>query len=462
MCFHIFLHFVNLFKYIFTAPTIIIPGLNKNLLEPLMGFMYTGETYVSSNSLSNFLEMCSFLKVKGFIQVNGIQIQQEQQQQRHSEKLPGEYNKVSMRQPIKKSKSNIEELNIVTSNEDIKHEDESTLNDTDNCDHHVEEVYIIEDTVHTTDDGIEEMRACNEEEIIGTEEYLDMDMAEEDGLAFTTSPSADNKIKTKSLFIPPIDMPQRLIKNYTEEDLAEALEQLKKGECSVMEISEKCNVPRSTIYMKLRQHPEYRLLYRSLRNSVIEDAVRAVNTVGMSLREASLKFNISKTALWRRLKKSEEYKPEERTRVQRTDAMQAISRGETLISVSKQYNIPLSTLHRDKVRLFNSGKLPTNCTLAKRDRGPTYKTRLEEAVICCENGMTQKLASELHSVPKTTIWRHLQQRNKAATNTINQKKLLDITDEKCILTVYNCTEDDVEVQDEVLDIKGGIRAIDNS
>lgn len=385
------------------------------------------------------MDLCNFLKIKGFIQLNGLEIREHPNNQ-----LTTENNQTIIQHRKNRVVTiiNARDPLDISTEAACKIEEDIQINESD-FDLNVEEgeEYII-------DDG-EPMIEPNED----TEEYLE-DIVEEDTILNITIPSSmkqqqlpppvtEKTIKTNSLFIPPVDLPQRLIKNYTDEDLTEALEELKKGGCSVLEISEKCNVPRSTIYAKLRQNPEYRLLYRSLRDSVFEDAVRAVVTLGMSLKDASTKYNISKTALWRKLKQSDLYKPEERSRATRTDALQAIGRGETLLSISKQYNVPLSTLHRDKVRLFNLGKLPQTCTLAKRDRGASYKKRLKAAVMCCENGMTQKLASELHSVPKTTVWRHLQNKQKNTANVrVGDSSTTNLIASDCADEDFHCDDAD--------------------
>lgn len=58
----------------------------------------------------------------------------------------------------------------------------------------------------------------------------------------------------------------------------------------------------------------------------------------------------------------------------------AIKLGESLISLSKKFNIPISTLHREKLKLYEKGQLPENVNFKVRSRGCDYETRLRSAI----------------------------------------------------------------------------------
>lgn len=371
-------------------PTIIIPDLNPQLVEPLLEFMYTGESFVNSTILSEFLEACSFLQIKGFISydclVNGIRLQQDP--------------------------------NHVIS--------EQTMNDTDTKDNFLlPQNFEISDVVVSVDYPIKEYNIIDELELnksidsqgnscheqilsdMPVEEYL-----EDDDDVLLTDPTTDAIQTDLKLQLDSKTLAStwgRQPKSYTEATLNKAIEELRAG-ATVMDVSAKFEIPRSTIYSKLRHSKDP--VYRTYRTSHLQDAARAVTETGISLKEASQKFDVSKTVLWRTLKKSSNYKPEERFHAARSEALEAIQKGDTLISISKRFNIPLATLHRDKVRLHTEGKLPEHCKLTRRDSGTSYQKRLRAALLSCKSGMPQKTASELHKVPKTTIWRHLQRANR--------------------------------------------------
>nr|CAD7259379.1 unnamed protein product [Timema shepardi] len=238
----------------------------------------------------------------------------------------------------------------------------------------------------------------------------------------------------------------------SEESIAQALEDLKSGR-TLVETAIAHNVPRSTLYVRARtQHVSLAYTRQEHSGEIIKAAVQAV-VDGASLQKASEKHKIPKTVLWRRVQKElGRYGISHRrgagTRTpsrseKRLAAIQALEQGDTLTTVSKQFQaasmvadlkqrlsslitqIPKTTLFREKTRLVEAGRLPWSC-LRKRD--PEYdgkhQRRLKDAVTACMEGkMSQATASmtyqvrdtesreikglNLVMVPKTTIWRRL-------------------------------------------------------
>lgn len=66
-------------------------------------------------------------------------------------------------------------------------------------------------------------------------------------------------------------------------------------------------------------------------------------TIAFSFRTVSEKYQIPKTLLWRRAKTMGYVKGEKQKDSARIEAIEEIKRGESLISLSKKYNIPIST-----------------------------------------------------------------------------------------------------------------------
>lgn len=65
-------------------PFIVLKGINHDILESLIKFMYFGKTSLSQNSVSRFVETANFLKIRGLIEepeVEGI----EENHQAHKE-----------------------------------------------------------------------------------------------------------------------------------------------------------------------------------------------------------------------------------------------------------------------------------------------------------------------------------------------------------------------------------------
>lgn len=342
------------------VPTIIIPDLNPKLVEPLLVFMYTGETFIPPQALQEFLDVCNYLQLKGFINnsclVNGSPMEQNE----------------TLR--IAKPETLLEH-----------HQLESPI------DYEEQTEYVIVDHVQNTVD------LCAEEPTSHSGDYEAFEQNNEDNEEYLEEVIDDKNFQIQHNYN------ESLQPLYTTQPVCTF-------PCDLNQTAVKAKSKKST---KMKLENAKCSINSSIRNTALENAMRAVTKDGRSLKEASVQYNISKTVLWRKLKQSSQYKPEERTRVSRSDAIAAMERGETLISISKKYNVPLSTLHRDKVRLFEQGKLPEDCKVTRREAGPGYKNRLKNAVACCGKGMSQKVASETYGVPKTTIWRHLQLLNKA-------------------------------------------------
>jgi transposase len=128
-------------------------------------------------------------------------------------------------------------------------------------------------------------------------------------------------------------------------------------------------------------------------------------TIFFSFRIVSDKYQIPKTLLWRRAKKYGYVKTEKQKDDIRIMAIESIKQGESLISLSKKFNIPISTLHREKIKLYEKGQLPETVLLKNRSRGEDYDERLRCAIAEILNGKSQNEIAKKYNIPKTTIWR---------------------------------------------------------
>lgn len=86
-------------------------------------------------------------------------------------------------------------------------------------------------------------------------------------------------------------------------------------------------------------------------------------------------------------------------------------------------------MFRDKARLVDQGKLPTSFWKKRKTENETIKKfRLEEAVAACKSGkMSQAAASVFYRIPKTTIWRRLQQENFKTKRKIKSNDTINAT-----------------------------------
>ncbi|CAO1412493.1 unnamed protein product [Diamesa tonsa] len=148
-----------------------------------------------------------------------------------------------------------------------------------------------------------------------------------------------------------------------------------------------------------------------------------------SFRQVSEKYNIPKTILWRRAKKEGYIKGERPKDSNRLTAIEEIKKGDSLINLSKKFNIPISTLHRDKLKLYEDGNLPETVNLKNRSRGNDFEERLRNAIAEVLNGKSQNEAAKKFALPKTTIWRVIKKIDMKAV-----KKEDDITCDSEIIT----------------------------
>ncbi|XP_015116104.1 uncharacterized protein LOC107040504 [Diachasma alloeum] len=207
-------------------------------------------------------------------------------------------------------------------------------------------------------------------------------------------------------------------KEYNEAMLDTAINDLKDGK-TLIEASGKNHIPRSTLYMKAKA---LGIQLHAARNEYPAECMQsAIDTVlgGASLQQAAEMYGIPKTVLWRRIQKEgfQINRPEMKRQYaseKRLAAVKALERGERLTKVSNEFNIPKTTLFRDKAKLVDEGKLPESFwKKRKTDDEGLKKSRLEKAVAACKDGrMSQAAAATLYGIPKTTIWRKLQQTNK--------------------------------------------------
>ncbi|XP_072753644.1 uncharacterized protein [Anoplolepis gracilipes] len=217
-------------------------------------------------------------------------------------------------------------------------------------------------------------------------------------------------------------------RDYSDDMLASAINDLKLGQ-TLIEAATKHNIPRSTLYMRAKA---LGIHLNASRNGYPAECMSAAITAvisGSSLQHASEMFRIPKTVLWRRIQKEgyQILRPETKRSYAldtREAAVKALERGENLTKVALEFKIPKTTLFRDKARLVDQGKLPLSFwKKRKTENEELKKSRLEEAVAACKGGkMSQAAASMAYHIPKTTIWRRLQQEGKKMGRLSNMKK----------------------------------------
>lgn len=331
------------------VPTIYIPDANSSVLESIFAFIYTGEISIASECLMQILDICHLLKIKGGIE-NGITI-----------------NQISSDEILAEEHQDQKELVSVAA---------SPANAS-------EEFFPVEYLEYDVSNDIElteiEEQAEDDDDVKCEDELSELD--------------EENQMKSK----------RKLTRAANVETV---LNEVTKGK-TIHQLSVEYNLPRSTLYHRFRKNINLKQSYRSERRTALDNAVRCVMEERMSLKKASDRFNLPKTAIWRELRKYNQYQPPSKELPQeRLEAQNEILMGKSLTSISVKYGIPMTTLHRDKKRLSSEGKLPELYRVKDRTENSEYGRRLEQALQKCRQGMSQYQAAKMFNIPKATMWRY--------------------------------------------------------
>lgn len=400
------------FEEIFTNsddshPIVILTDVESNILRSILDFVYHGELNVQASQLTEVLQVATTLQIRGLTEV--------------SDQLPLLVPPDSTRLVTDESCEPCEELVIpqqdITSNEDevAPHSSEAnalTANiiENENAESHEEQSNSdcnITQKNLTEDQGLaDSMPDSHDENFTGNENY-----ESEATIPEAIIPEQDRRKRKRR---------ESCRKEYSEEQLAAALKDLRCGQL-LGDTALAHNIPRSTLYVRAKSEGIPITVTRQEHSGEnVNAAVQAVNG-GASLQQAADMYQIPKTVLWRRVKAAGAFSNRAQSRRQSYGpahwqaAVQALQDGQNLSRVSAQFQIPKTTLFREKVRLIEAGKLPYPPPPSKKRAPQTQlmkQTQLKAAVAACKEGrMSQAEASITYQVPKTTIWRRLHKGN---------------------------------------------------
>lgn len=356
-------------------PYIILSEMNSEDVRSIVEFVYRGELNVGADHFPSVLKTAEELQIRGLMEV--------------SSHLPSLNNET------------VDESNAAVMNLDMNENVNETVDPLSDV-QHTETVDIF---METSENIIEESVVDTSKQ--DSNEQSNTDKKEEDEKKKKHRREASKKF-------------------YSEDMLLAALEDLRAGR-TLVETSTTYCIPRSTLYVRARaQGIPLTITRQEHSGEKVQAAIRAVSD-GASLQQAAELFKIPKTVLWRRVQKEMgSYTMSRRARMKQSygiekkqAAVKALERGENLTKVSHEFQIPKTTLFREKARLVEAGRLPWTC-LRKRDPDISglKQHRLSEAVAACKEGkMSQAVASLTFQVPKTTIWRKLQKGSKVDSQT---------------------------------------------
>lgn len=120
-------------------------------------------------------------------------------------------------------------------------------------------------------------------------------------------------------------------------EIDKALNEVNNGK-TIHRLSVEYNLPRSTLYHRFRNNEHLKQNYRLERKSALDSAVQAVLNERLSLKTAADRYKVPKTAIWREVRKCEQYQPTTKgITEERQNAQREILSGKSLTSISAKY-----------------------------------------------------------------------------------------------------------------------------
>ncbi|KAJ1524996.1 hypothetical protein ONE63_009846 [Megalurothrips usitatus] len=375
-------------------PVVILSEVESRVLRSILEFVYHGELNVHASQLTEVLQVAAALQIRGLTEVSD---QLPLLVSSDTEVLP----------PIHLGESERQEVPVL---------EEVVSNEVDMASYHCDadtEPTTLGDVEYENPSTLQRLQLKQSGELQGDEPVDGTNSELQTGE--NCSNESESWTADSHLVINAQEQKKkkrRERKEYSEEQLAAALRDLKSGQL-LRETAHAHNIPRSTLYVRAKAKGIPITVTRQEHSGEnVNAAVQAVNK-GASLQQASEMYQIPKTVLWRRVKaagagssrvSARSYGP-----LHWQAAVQALQEGQNLSRVSARYQIPKTTLFREKSRLIEAGKLPWSSLKKQESQSHSMKhSRLKEAVAACKDGkMSQAVASITYQVPKTTIWRKL-------------------------------------------------------
>ncbi|XP_055601850.1 uncharacterized protein LOC129750800 [Uranotaenia lowii] len=355
---------------------IVIPDVSYAVMKHVLHFIYTGEVQMNARDMSDFFEACQMFRLKGLDYTNG--------------NISGV--KIGGSNIITTEQYDYEELqdDVSFTTEDPTTVEGLAIEETD--------VTVAVDSMTTEGDVLQkiikvvqpepetEKKSASEVENLTSFYEVQLNMGD------LTATANDASI-AKTSVLDSFDMDSEDMTPETSDFLTPSFDNDNDG-------GESSSAGQSSNKKRIK-NCEY--------GERLEEAIESIVQGRTSFRTASIQYGIPKTVLWRKAIKVPNYKAERQDIPSpRKEAIEALKSGEKLLTISKRFDIPLSTLHRDKMKLFHEGTLPENVALMQRDKGSDFKDRVFEAALQCLNGsLSQSEAAKFYKLPKTTIWRKI-------------------------------------------------------
>lgn len=259
-------------------PTIHVPDADTCILEAILKFLYTGQTYIDLVNMNILLGFLNFLGVKCFseneltltIVDNGVA------------QTISSYGATD--QPYNKSSSESlsEDEFLAAQADDLNYQEME--DDTES----IEPDYLEE---YLDDDSILDIK---EEQILIENDSHDDSKSEEATSDFTALENATENNGVLPANSTLTTMRRRQGVRSSNVQIDKALNEVNNGK-TIHRLSVEYNLPRSTLYHRFRNNENLKQNYRSERKSALDNAVRAVLNERLSLKMAADRYKLPKT-----------------------------------------------------------------------------------------------------------------------------------------------------------------------
>lgn len=322
-------------------PEIVVENVEVAFMENILSYLYTGVISIDSIKARNFLEVCCYFQIKGLMTYDVLGNNAEEE---------------------------------IYDDSQVEYHD-SELQTTEQT--HAPEGVAIEEVYEDTPDTdliVFLPQQIRQEDGGGTEEDKDEEV-----------PFAEAEIETTEVTEYVTETPKYFIK----ED----------GDIVTEEVRTPQMIRRKRPTVTRRKKRKGSEGYTE---SQLNDSAEAVCSGQLTLSSASNIYNVPKSMLWRRVKDRPEYSPRPIDK-NRSNARKALLKGEPIQLVSKKFAVPIATLYRDKKKLVREGQLDSKMERDKED----CDNALYLAIKAYEGGMAQSEAARKFNVPKATLWRKI-------------------------------------------------------
>lgn len=321
-------------------PVIVIDQVEPVLIESMVNYLYTGVLTINTVKAKNFLQCCSYFKIKGLMTHDVIDTEDEVEEEAAT---------ITPLEPVEDkivSPGDMQELIEVVHQEEVEVEQEEVLpEDSDLL------FYLKSEVPQSTPNVRSRIRTTLTSDSEVVEEIFDQsDFTSE---AQRSDPLKRSRAKYSSAGTS--EKRRRKGEGYTQEQLNDSIEAVCQGAMNLSTASHEFNVPKSVLWRNLQKRPEY-VPYPVDKK---RDQAKKALASGVPILKVLAKYNIPMATLYRDKQKlikdgvlgAEEKRSKEDVQDAYQQAIQACKEGMAQNEAAKRFNVAKSTLWRKMKKL---------------------------------------------------------------------------------------------------------------